>query len=62
MTAAFVVNNFLFINDLNVHKTYIHILRKHLHTFAFCILTSNQFRKIHRKPPVPESRYFFKIP
>ena len=29
--------------DLNIHKTYIYFLRKHLHTFAFCILMSKQF-------------------
>ena len=57
MTAAFIVNKlFFYYNrfDSHIHKTYIHFLRKHLQTFAFCILTSNQIRKIRRKPAVPE--------
>ena len=51
MTAAFIVNklSFCYNNfDLYIHKTYLHFLRKHLQTFDFCILTSNQFWKIHR--------------
>ena len=47
--------------DLNIHKTYIHFLRKHLHTFAFDILMSNQFHKTHRKPPVAEPRFLLKL-
>ena len=41
-----------------MHKTYTLFLRIHLHTIAFCILTPKQFRKIHRKPSVPEPRFY----
>ena len=44
--------------DLNVYKTYIPFLRKHLYTLAFCILTSNQFRETYKKPPVLPPRFY----
>ena len=31
---------------------------ENLQTFAFCILTSNQFWKIRRKPAVPEPHFY----
>ena len=57
-TAAFVIGKLLLLFDLNILKTYRHFLRKHLYIFALCILTSKQFRKIHRKLPVPEPRFY----
>ena len=54
-TTAFLANKFY---TISIHKTYIDFLGKHLHTFTFCILTSKQFRLIHRKPPVSEPCFY----
>ena len=66
-TAAFRVNKLFFLLqqlskfDLYIHETYMHFLWKHLQASAFCILTSNQSRKIHRKLPMSEP-FFIEVP